>query len=635
MHETARRLGWTFVVLAATGLMLGGGCRKKDGGDEEPASGSAGGGWGRSAEADVAAGERTASGGEARPDAAAGAAAPGDAAESADGVRAPSTGREVPRETAELSNEQAVALIRRALAEMEKPEPNCAAVVDALIRALPAAAPQVNPQTAPAYRAMQTCAVKSGRWRAAVLAGMALLKAGAPDVRVSAVVRALANLGEYEKAIGLAREALERLPDQRTDITAGVVFALFNLGEYAAGGRAAEEELQRLRGAGGPLDGEAALTLRLFRAFAVGIVKNPEAALVEVSAIEDAVGREEHPLPPSLRRFVQQLERAKGWGMFVEATPTTEVALGIYHLMGRPDTGALVTLRLFEHEGRDRELRVEAEIPGVTERASNAVRLPANGGLLRAVHPPLKIDFDVAAIRAERPAQLSLRVSETTDAGERVLIDETIPVKVLPRDYLPLRRLIGADAAVPTPAYLAAWVTPNDRAVETFLTAAKERAPGRAFVGRQAATRPQVKALFEELKARGVSYVFDPSVSSETVFVQRTRLPAEVLASTNAQCLEGSLLFATLLEAIGLRPILILVPGHAFVGWHTVPADGTNGEPLFLETTLISAAGFDDAVGFAGRRAAQELGSGAFERGVSYRVDVDQLRRAGFTPQPL
>lgn len=103
-----------------------------------------------------------------------------------------------------------------------------------------------------------------------------------------------------------------------------------------------------------------------------------------------------------------------------------------------------------------------------------------------------------------------------------------------------------------------------------------------------------------------MTYVMDPDVTAMTAFVQRTRLPGEVLSSTNAQCLEGTLTFATLMEAIGIKPIVVLVPGHAFIGWHTVDKDGTKGEPLFVETTMVGNYDFETALKVANNRVASE-----------------------------
>ena len=50
---------------------------------------------------------------------------------------------------------------------------------------------------------------------------------------------------------------------------------------------------------------------------------------------------------------------------------------------------------------------------------------------------------------------------------------------------------------------------------------------------------------------------------------QWVRLPRETLADHTANCLDGAVLFANLLEAVSLSPALVIVPSHAFVGWQT------------------------------------------------------------------
>jgi len=183
---------------------------------------------------------------------------------------------------------------------------------------------------------------------------------------------------------------------------------------------------------------------------------------------------------------------------------------------------------------------------------------------------------------------------------------------------------------------MGAWITPNARAVEQFLSTSKTRAPGGKFVGHYGPSVPQVRAMFDELKASGVSYVLDPTVSSEVGIIQRTRLPSEVLASHNAQCLEGSLLFATLMEAIGLSPFVVHVPGHAFVGW--TPTSGDNASPgsvYYLETTRVGGnSTFEEAMRVATDRVGKEEAAGNFKNSRAFVVQVRDMRTAGVTPQP-
>ncbi len=128
----------------------------------------------------------------------------------------------------------------------------------------------------------------------------------------------------------------------------------------------------------------------------------------------------------------------------------------------------------------------------------------------------------------------------------------------------------------------------------------------------------------------------EPEVVSDLGTVQRTRLPSDVLVSTNAQCLESTLLFATLLEAIRLRPVLVFVPGHAFVGWHTIEeAKLPAGTIVYLETTMVHEAKFVDAVVTAIRRVKDEEADGNFEHGVSERLELADPRARGVKAQPV
>lgn len=322
---------------------------------------------------------------------------------------------------------------------------------------------------------------------------------------------------------------------------------------------------------------------------------------------------------------------AKNFGIVLHTGYDRSIELGTYHLLGKmAGVPALVRVSLTNLEKEDRQFRVETEISGVTERGSTTLTIRKSKGESALVTPPLKTSFTISNVRAPQSAQLVIKITAIGKGGEKVVYDQTHPIELMPRDHLPLFRFIDAEklAITRTSGFIAAWITPNAKPVDTFLSEAKKRAPRETFSGLQSATIPQVKALFDELKARGVSYVMDPDVGSDDVKSQRTRLPTEVLASGNAQCLEGAILYATLLEAIGLEPAVVLVPGHAFVSWRPSPKDGV-ATPLFLETTMTHSAEFEEAMATA---------RGEFEthskNGVATVIDIKKLRTFGVTPQP-
>jgi hypothetical protein len=538
-------------------------------------------------------------------------------------VKPPSTGNEMPHAVS-MSADDARALVR------DLAKKSCKDSVDTLMVAMPIAYPEITKDAVPAYKTLQECALQTSRWRAGIQASVALLQMGPDDRSAAQIVRSLAEMGQYDDALRVAEEIVKRFPSTRDALIGAVSYTYCKAENWAKCQATSEAALTYF--AKHKTSADSIMINRVLRDIAWVVTGKPKDAVKDFDAIAKA---NKGQLPPFISTIRGEALRTADRGFHLEIVPTKQLAIGVYHLMGKQETGALITIKLHEHLNKKRSFRVDVEVPGVTERASNSIELDPKAAAIRYINPPLKMDFEPGKVRGPRPSQLVLKVVEQDPKGDKTIVDETIPIEVLPRDYLPLRRKLGADADVPTFGFVGAWLTSNDKAIDEFLAKAKLRAPGKNFVGEQDATMPQIRALYDELKAKGVTYVMDPSVTSEQAFVQRTRLPADVLASTNAQCLEGTLLFATLMEAIGVRPIIAIVPGHAFVGWHTVDKDGTKGEPVFVETTMIGGYSFDQAVEVATKRAVSEYKAGHFKTGVSTLIDVAEIRKQGFTAQPL
>jgi hypothetical protein len=58
----------------------------------------------------------------------------------------------------------------------------------------------------------------------------------------------------------------------------------------------------------------------------------------------------------------------------------------------------------------------------------------------------------------------------------------------------------------------------------------------------------------------------------------------EALNSAQANCMDGSVVFASIFRKIGIDPVLVIIPQHAYMGFYT----GHDKNELYcLETTLI------------------------------------------------
>lgn len=208
---------------------------------------------------------------------------------------------------------------------------------------------------------------------------------------------------------------------------------------------------------------------------------------------------------------------------------------------------------------------------------------------------------------------------------------------------------------------LPAFVMPNDPAVEKLVKTAGEvlRKHKRddSLDGYQSGKKQKVwemaSAAWSAVATLKLNYA-EPPASFER-FGQKIRTPSAIVESRLATCLDSSLLFAAILEQMGLHALLVLVEGHAFVGvWlakESVDSDGVRLECLFsdlltedvtqlrklvelseivlFETTLVTKAKvppFSQAMDESLRRLASPF---------HYVIDVHRARLQGIKPLSL
>ncbi len=184
--------------------------------------------------------------------------------------------------------------------------------------------------------------------------------------------------------------------------------------------------------------------------------------------------------------------------------------------------------------------------------------------------------------------------------------------------------------------FIAAWVTPHDPQVEQILSRAKEFMPGRRLpgyedwknaAGQTNSTYLQAKAIYEALHQAGVSYVKSSLTFGNNADIsERVRLPRETLRRASANCIDGAVVYAAAFENLGMDPVIVIVPGHAYVG---VREAQSSTNYLYIETSLTGRAPFENSVLSASR------GMGKVPPSDVLRVDIAQARAGGIYPMPL
>lgn len=183
--------------------------------------------------------------------------------------------------------------------------------------------------------------------------------------------------------------------------------------------------------------------------------------------------------------------------------------------------------------------------------------------------------------------------------------------------------------------FIASWVTPHDLQVEKVLSQAKEFAPLRRLPGyepwkgateQEKSTSIQAKAIYNAIKRSGLSYVKSSTTFGKNLNVtQRVRMPKESLNQSSANCIDASVMFASLFENLGMDPVVVLVPGHAYVGVRV--ARGSQ-RYLFIDVALTGRTTFENAVRSA------EAGLAKFGANDITRIPIDQARDQGIYPMP-
>lgn len=325
------------------------------------------------------------------------------------------------------------------------------------------------------------------------------------------------------------------------------------------------------------------------------------------------------------------------------------------HVLGS-GTG-LIAVRVRAHHAAER-IVLSLRLPELGPAQDFAATL-SEAGVVYELHPPL--DWDPALLRRLlRPLTTSLQVRLRRDGGIATM--HSVPVSLRPLDEALYFVRDGSDS-VDLSWIFAAYVDEHDAVVDRILRAARgnglaQRFDGYADDDAQAVAR-QVWAVWQALSERGIRYSgTDPAIErGPHVYTQRVRFLGETWNDRTANCIDGSVLLASVLQRIGLHTYLVLVPGHAFVGYD---ADAQGRRKRYLETTLLgtrvaaprrrprfaddmplsaeqrtSLAGFSAALAAGGahyRRIADRLDG---RHRPDYAViDISAARRFGIVPIP-
>jgi hypothetical protein len=366
------------------------------------------------------------------------------------------------------------------------------------------------------------------------------------------------------------------------------------------------------------------------------------------------------PRNPVYGQVIQELAEEAGMAGAEVVSPTTAPKLSIKILTSIVPTAfchnltaaefPLVQVAVDNGAKACRLARVyaTASIEGFSDTAVSSVAVPEGEAREVALLPILQLAPSMT-LSEIRPATLRVVVRQMGCQDELLLHDQTYPIRLHAYDTALLAIRTPEGEIVDLTEHLCAFVTPHAPEIEDLLRRAAEYHPQRQMAGYQGAgtreaarnvVREQVHAVFNVLKhAAGLVYINSPLNfgKQEGQITQRVRLPVTSLQDhkSRANCLDGAVLYASLLELASLQPLLVIVPGHAFVAWRTWQ-DLDDYE--FLETTLTGTEDFEAALETGRRQYEEAEARGYFERqlfdasGFARLIDVAACRAKQIYP---
>jgi hypothetical protein len=255
------------------------------------------------------------------------------------------------------------------------------------------------------------------------------------------------------------------------------------------------------------------------------------------------------------------------------------------------------------------DVRIQALLPGLMRLPTEIEVGALQPGEEKTIPLPLALDpAALAAIESSRASGLQVRTQYRVDGMEggetRVL-----PVVIHDRHAIDWRE----------PGSAAAFVTSEDSAVRAFATRALEAASTARLPRRLAVAA----AIHQALTTLPLRYVKDPELAWGSSPLDSVELPRETLSGKSGDCDDLSVLYAALLESVGVRTALVLLPSHILIAFDTgVPESRRSSVSVDASRTVarngtlwvpVETTAVDQSFERAWALAARELAEGKAE----------------------
>ncbi len=250
-------------------------------------------------------------------------------------------------------------------------------------------------------------------------------------------------------------------------------------------------------------------------------------------------------------------------------------------------TEKLITFKL--KSDKPTKIKLEVEIPDITEKETKTIEVGTTQVTYDAKPP-----FKQSAYGPLGKAQDKYIIIKATDENtNRMIVDDSQKITVLSRNDMVWIDKDGTNNM----KYIAKWVTKDNKEVKELVRVAAEYndqfCGQHAMVGYLGGPEEVYCQMASLFAAMGDYYQIAYIASTEsyqTSNAQSVKLPEEVIMEKSGLCIETVLVMAAAMENLGMEPVIVFIPGHAWVAVKTSAGASTY---YHLETTMLDSPVLD------------------------------------------
>ncbi len=220
----------------------------------------------------------------------------------------------------------------------------------------------------------------------------------------------------------------------------------------------------------------------------------------------------------------------------------------------------------------------------------------AKKDIVYCVYPTLKYDYEkLLGVKQTVPETISFEVS----IGNKPVDEKSVRVQVRPINESVYTFVDSSGNTNDVSYFFAAYVNENHPFIKKIMKEAIDAGRVSGFSGYQGDkddVKAEIEAVWDTLRKQGMHYSsMTASADDDNPYIssQYVRLLGESINYGQANCVDGSVLMASIFRKIGLDVSLVEVPDHMFIA---VSLDSEGKEIIYIETTALGDSTLDEAI---------------------------------------